>query len=104
MSCTSWVFRHKNIGQNPDNQASIIERSVLWSEDSWEIGHFFTCCFNLPNGGYIYRDLESLKEIIQDAIDGEDWDQRDHEALTLLTTALNSIDPDDNDLFVSVDY
>ncbi len=64
----------------------------------------FTCCFNLPNGGYIYRDLESLKEIIQDAIDGEDWDQRDHEALTLLTTALNSIDPDDNDLFVSVDY
>jgi len=104
MSCTSWVFRHKRIGQNPDNQASIIERSVLWREDSWEIGHFLTCRFDLPNGGYIYRDLENLKEIIKDAIDRQDWGAYDRDALTLLDAALNSVDSEEDDFFVSVDY
>jgi hypothetical protein len=102
MSCTSYVFRHKHIGENPDNQASIIERSILWREDSWEIGHFLTCCFDLPNGGYIYRDADSLKEIIQEAISGEDWEEHDKEALVSLTSLLDTVD--DDDLFVSVDY
>ncbi len=104
MSCTSYVFCDKHIGENPDNQASIIERSILWCEDSWEIGHFLTCCFGLPNGGYIYRDAESLMDIIQEAVSGKDWEEYDKQALVSLTNLLETINSDTDDLIVGVNH
>lgn len=103
MGCTSWIIRHKRIGTNGENNASIIERSIVWDHDSWDVGHYLTSLFNLPNGGYIYRDSDDLREIIQDAIVEKEWSEQDIRALEELSGLLTSIEVVD-DLFVSVDY
>jgi len=105
MSCDSWIFVHKHISDAEDGNGRVIERKVLWNENSWEIGQMFTDKFYLPNGTYRSVSPEALVEFAEDCLAHPDAAQDPYtsSAFMEMKESLNDPDPRDN-YFVSVDW